>query len=159
MSEIHVASQEANAVIDEEEAVRTLVTWKEARKNISLARLGHFSRECPDKFRNKSVSPAPVLITRSNCDVEESARLSLDELLQEIESFRQEWPGHRTPVEEGESDDTQACLLSHAPGREIIDTMCGRCVIGAQTREEHRAKLGPDAEDVQWHDTPPTVTF
>ena len=84
VSEFHVASQEVNAVIGEEEAVRTSVTWKEARKNSSSARLdsphaasscglnleqlkkrtrcfrckraGHFSRECPDKFRNKLVS-------------------------------------------------------------------------------------------------------
>ena len=41
---------------------------------------------------------------------------------------------------------------------ELSSTQDVVAVIGAQTLEEHRAKLGPDAEDVQWHDAPPTVT-
>ena len=36
---------------------------------------------------------------------------------------------------------------------------CGRCVIGAQTLEERRKKMGRDAEDVKWYEAPPTVTF
>ena len=51
------------------------------------------------------------------------------------------------------------CLSLHAPGRAIVDTGCGRCVVGAQTLEEPRAKLGPDADDVQWQNTLPTVTL
>ena len=38
----HVASQEAHAAIDEEEAVRILLTWKEARKSISSVRLDRY---------------------------------------------------------------------------------------------------------------------
>ena len=50
-------------------------------------------------------------------------------------------------------------MLLHAPGDSIIDTDCGRCVIGAQTLEEHLVKMGREAADVQWHEAPPAVTL
>ena len=44
VSEFHRASQEGNMVIEEEEAVCTLVSWKESRRNVSSTRLDrHFS--------------------------------------------------------------------------------------------------------------------
>ena len=97
----HVASQEANAVIDAEEAVRILLTWKEARKSISSVAVGQIrsvrkrhrqtgpnleqlrkrTRCCKCKrvghFQSRlsgQVSKhTSVKITRSDCNVEDSA--------------------------------------------------------------------------------------
>ena len=95
--------------------------------------------------------PSPVLVTQSNGGIAESAQ-NLDESSQEIESLSQECSGRQKPEDEDESDDTQTCLLLHAPGNAIIDTGCGRCVIGAQTLEERRMKTRRDAEDVTWYE-------
>ena len=99
-----------------------------------------------------------MLITQHYGGAAESAQ-NLDELLQEIESLSQEWSGRRRLEDEDESEEAQTCLLLHAPGNVIIDTRCGRCVIGAQTLEEQLMKVGRDAEDVQWHEAHAKVTF
>ena len=94
VSEFHRARGETTVVIDKEEAVRTLVTWKDARKKtlrqqdrteISVhvrqrqvrknleqitkmtryfrcKRLGHFSRDCLDKARNKPAAQVLALV-------------------------------------------------------------------------------------------------
>ena len=84
--------------IDEEEAVRNLVTWKESRQNLNVVkrdrnfsqnsnsqttapdieqirrrtrcfrcrRIGHFSKDCPERLQKKQVSQAKVLVTRDD---------------------------------------------------------------------------------------------
>ena len=83
---------EESCPIDEEEAVQTLVTWKESRQNLNVVkrdrnfsqssnsqtpapdieqirrrtrcfrcrRIGHFSKDCPERLQKKQVSQAKV---------------------------------------------------------------------------------------------------
>ena len=39
----------------------------------------------------------------------------------------------------------------------IIDTGCGRCVIGALTLEAHRSVMGDQAKEIVWHYVTPSV--
>ena len=64
---------------------------------------------------------------------------TLDDLLLEIEQLSQERASH---VSVEPDDEEETCLLLHEPGKAIIDTGCGRCVIGALTLEAHRSVMG-----------------
>ena len=44
-------------------------------------------------------------------------------------------------------------------GKAIIDTGCGRCVIGALTLEAHQSVMGDQAKDIVWHHDAPSVIF
>ena len=91
-------TSEESCPIDEEEAVRTLVTWKESRQDLNVVkrdrnfsqnsnsqtpapdieqirrrtrcfrcrRVGHFSKDCPERLQKKPVSQAKVLVTRDD---------------------------------------------------------------------------------------------
>ena len=82
---------------------------------------------------------------------------TLDELLLEIEQLSQECASH---VSAESGDEEEACLLLHEPGKAIIDTGCGRCVIGALTLEAHQSVMGDQAKEIVWHyDTPSEVFY
>ena len=49
--------------------------------------------------------------------------------------------------------------MLHQPGKAIIDTGCGRCVIGALTLEAHRSVMGHQAKEIVWHYDTPSVVF
>ena len=63
VSECHRASQEANMVIEEEEAVRTLVTWKDARKT---SRPQEWTEICP-RATSSSVPNLEQLKKKTKC--------------------------------------------------------------------------------------------
>ena len=143
---------EESCPIDEEEAVRTLVTWKESRQNLNVVkrdrnfsqnsnsqtpapdieqirrrtrcfrcrRIGHFSKDCPERLQKKPVFQAKVLVTRDDLSARRQTK-TLDELLLEIEQLSQERASHVSD----EPDDEETCLLLHEPGKAIIDTSCG----------------------------------
>ena len=166
-------TSEESCPIDEEEAVRTLVTWKESRQNLNVVkrdrnfsqnsnsqtsppdieqirrrtrcfrcrRIGHFSKDCPERLQKKPVSQAKVLVTRDDLSARRQTK-TLDELLLEIEQLSQERASHVSV----EPDDEETCLLLHEPGEAIIDTGCGRCVIGALTLEAHQSVMGDQAK-------------
>ena len=72
---------------------------------------------------------------------------TLDELLLEIEQLSQERASPaRISDEPDEKEET--CLLLHEPGKAIIDTGCGRCVIGAVTLEAHQSVMGDRAKEI-----------
>ena len=178
---------EESCPIDEEEAVRTLVTWKESRQNLNVVkrdrnfsqnsnsqtpapdieqirrrtrcfrcrRNGHFSKDCPERLQKKPVSQAKVLVTRDDLSARRQTK-TLDELLQEIEQLSQERASHVSVEPE---DEEETCLLLHEPGKDIIDTGCGRCVIGALTLESHRSVMGDQAKEIAWHYDTPSVVF
>ena len=74
----------------------------------------------------------------------------------EIEQLSQE----RASFVSVESDDEEeTCLLLHEPGKAIIDTGCGRCVIGALTLEAHQSVMGDQAKEIVWHYDTPSVVF
>ena len=178
---------EESCPIDEEEAVRTLVTWKESRQNLNVVkrdrnfsqnsnpqtpapdieqirrrtrcfrcrRVGHFSKDCPERLQKKQVSQAKVLVTKDDLSVRRQSK-PLDELLLEIEQLSRERV-LRDSVEPDDEEET--CLLLHEPGKAIIDTGCGRCVIGALTLEAHQSVMGDQAKDIVWHHDAPSVVF
>ena len=178
---------EESCPIDEEEAVRTLVTWKESRQNLNVVkrdrnfsqnsnsqtpapdieqirrrtrcfrcrRIGHFSKDCPERLQKKPVSQAKVLVTRDDLSARRQTK-TLDELLLEKEQLSQERASH---VSVEPDDDEETCLLLHEPGKAIIDTGCGRCVIGALTLEAHRSVMGDQAKEIVWHYDTPSVVF
>ena len=153
-------TSEESCPIDEEEAVRTLVTWKESRQNLNVVkrdrnfsqnsnsqtpapeieqirrrtrcfrcrRMGHFSKDCLERLQKKPVSD---LSARRQTK-------TLDELRLEIEQLSQERASH---VSVESDDEEETCLLLHEPGKAIIDTGCGRCVIGALTLEAHQSVM------------------
>ena len=161
--------------IDEEEAVRTLVTWKESRLNLNVVKRDrNFSqnsilrrqRQILSKFAEgrdasavvaldtsarlsrtslkKPVSHATVLVTRDDLSARRQAK-TLDELLLENEKLSQERAPH---VSVQSDDEEETCLLLHEPGKAIIDTGCGRCVIGALTLEAHQSVMGDQAKEI-----------
>ena len=111
---------------DEEEAVRTSVTWKESRQNLNMVkrdrnfsqssnsqtpapeidqirrrtrcfrcrRIGHFSKDCPERFQKKPASQAKVLVTKEDLPASRKTK-TLDELRLEIEQLSQE---HASPT-------------------------------------------------------------
>ena len=112
---------EESCPIDEEEAVRTLVTWKESRQNLNMVkrdrnssqssnsqtpapdieqihpktrcfrcrRIGHFSKDCPERLHKKPVSQAKVLVTKEDISASRKSK-TLDEVFLEIEQLSQE---------------------------------------------------------------------
>ena len=145
---------EEPCLTDEEEAVRTLVTWKESRQNLNVVkrdrnfsqnsnsqtpapdieqirrrtrcfrcrRIGHFSKDCPERLQKKPVSQAKVLGTKEDLFASRKTK-TLDELLLEIEQLSQE---RAQPVSDEPDEEEETCLLLHEPGKAIIDTGCGR---------------------------------
>ena len=108
-------TSEESCPIDEEEAVRTLVTWKESRQNLNVVkrdrnfsqnsnsqtpapdieqirrrtrcfrcrRIGHFSKDCPERLQKKPVSQAKVLVTRDDLSARRQTK-TLDEFLRNV---------------------------------------------------------------------------
>ena len=140
---------EESCPIDEAEAVRTLVTWKESRQNLNVVkrdrnfsqnsnsktptpdieqirrrtrcfrcrRIGHFSKDCPERLQKKPVSQAKVLVTRDDLSARRQTK-TLDEFLLEIEQLSQE-RASRVSVESDDEEET--CLLLHEPGKSHHD--------------------------------------
>ena len=178
---------EESCPIDEEEAVRTLVTWKESRQNLNVAkrdrnfsqtsnsqtpapdteqirrrtrcfrcrRIGHFSKDCPERLQKKPVTQTKVLETRDDLSARRQTK-TLDELLLEIEQLSQERASH---VSVEPDDEEETCLMLHESGKAIIDTGCGRCVIGALTLEARQSVMGDQAKEIVWHCDTPSVVF
>ena len=117
-------------------------------------RIGHFSKDCPERLQKKPVSQAKVLVTRDDLSARRQTK-TLDELLLEIQQLSQERASHVSV----EPDDEETCLLLHEPGKAIIDTGCGRCVTGALTLEAHRSVMGDQAKEIFWHYDTPSVVF
>ena len=169
--------------IEEEEAVRTLVTWKESRQNLNTVkrdrnfsqssssqtpapdieqirrrtrcfrcrRVGHFSMDCPERLQAK------VLVTREDFPARRKTK-TLDELLLEIEQLSQERESSAR-ISDEPNEEEETCLLLHEPGKAIIDTSCGRCVIGAVTLEAHQSVMGDRAKEITWQHDAPSVVF
>ena len=81
---------------------------------------------------------------------------TLDELFLEIEQLSQERASH---VSDEPDDEEETCLLLQEPGKAIIDTGCGRCVVGALTLEAHRSVMGDQAKEIVWHYNTPSGFF
>ena len=96
-----------------------------------------------------------MLVTRDDLTAKRQTK-TLDELLLEIEQLSQE-RASRVSVESDDEEET--CLLLHEPGKAIIDTGCGRCVIGALTLEAHQSVMGDQAKEIVWHSDTPSVVF
>ena len=109
---------EESCPIDEEEAVRTLVTWKESRQNLNMVK----------RDRNFSQS--------SNSQTPSQERAS--------------------PVSDEADEEEETCLLLHKPGKAIIDTGCGRCVM---TLEAHQSVMEDRAKETVWQRDAPLVVF
>ena len=166
---------EESCPTDEEEAVRTLVkrdrNFSQSSSSQTPApdieqirrrtrcfrcrRIGHFSKDCPERLQKKPVSQAKVLVTRDDLSARRQ-RKTLDEILLKTEQLSQERASH-VSVEPDDEEDT--CLVVHEPGKAIIDTSCGRCVIGALTLEAHRSVMGDQAKENVWHYDTPSVVF
>ena len=96
-----------------------------------------------------------MLVTRDDLSARCHTK-TLDELLLETEQLSQERASH---VSVEPDDEEETCLLLHEPGKAIIDTGCGRCVIGALTLEAHRSVMGDQAKEIVWHHDTPSVGF
>ena len=84
-------------------------------------RIGHFSKDCPERLQKKPVSQAKVLVTKEDLSASRQTK-TLDELLLEIEQLSQERASH---VSDEPDDEEETCLLLHEPGKAIIDTGTG----------------------------------
>ena len=118
-------------------------------------RIGHFSKDCPERRQKKQVSQAKVLVTRDDLPARRQTK-TLDELFMEIEQLSQERASH---VSVEPDDEEETCLLLHEPVKAIIDTGFGRCVIGALTLVAHRSVMGDQAKEMVWHHDTPSVVF
>ena len=99
---------------------------------------------------------AKVLVTREDLLASRKTK-TLDELLLKIEQLSQERESSaRISDEPGEEEET--CLLLHEPGKAIIDTGCGRCVLGAVTLEAHQSVIDR-AKEITWQHDAPSVVF
>ena len=96
-----------------------------------------------------------MLVTREDLSAKRQTK-TLDELLLEIEQLYQERASH---VSVESDDEEETCLLLHEPGKAIIDTGCGRCVIGALTLEAHQSVMGDQAKEIVWKYDTPFVVF
>ena len=90
-----------------------------------------------------------MLVTRDDLSARRQTK-TLDELLLEIEQLSQERVSH---VSVESDDEEETCLLMHEPGKAVIETGCGRCVIGALTLEAHQSK------ETVWHYDTLSVVF
>ena len=106
-------------------------------------RIGHFTKDWPERLQKKPVSQAKALWTKDGLSARRQTK-TLDELLFEIEQFSQERASH---VSVEPDDEEETCLLLHEPGKATIDTGCGRCVIGALTVEAHVCDGRPGKRD------------
>ena len=95
-----------------------------------------------------------MLVTREDLSAKRQTK-TLDELLLEIEQLSQERASHVSD----EPDEEETCLLLHEPGKAIIDTGCGRCVIEALMLEAHQSVMGDQAKEIVWHYDTPSVVF
>ena len=166
---------EESCPIDEEEAVQTLVTWNESRQNLNMVkrdrnfsqssnsqtpvpdieqirrrkrcfrcrRIGHFSKDCPERLQEKALSQTKMLVTKEDISASRKTK-TLDELFLEIEQLSQE---RASPASNEPDEEEETCLLLHELGKAIIDTGCGRCVIGALTLEAHQSAMGERAKE------------
>ena len=98
-----------------------------------------------------------MLITREDPPASRRTR-TLDELLREIEQLSQQRESHSRNSDELD-DEEETCLLLHDPGKAIIDTGCGGCVIGAATLEAHQSVMGDRAKEITWQTDAPSVVF
>ena len=90
------------------------------------------------------MSQTKVLVTREDLAASRKTK-TLDELLLEIEQLSQERESSARISDEPDEEE-ETCLLLHEPGKAIIDTGCGRCVIGAVTLEAHQSVMGDRAK-------------
>ena len=56
-------------------------------------------------------------------------------------------------------NEEETCLLLREPGKAIIDTGCGRCVIGAVTLEAYQSVIGGRIKEITWQHDAPSVVF
>ena len=75
----------------------------------------------------------------------------MDDCDEELESFAR--------ISDEPDEEEETCLLLHEPGKAIIDTGCGRCVIGAVTLEAHQSVMGDRAKETTWQHDAPSVVF
>ena len=142
--------------IDEEEAVRTLVTWSLDRtltwsnETAISARVPIRQHQISSRFAEgrdasavvlqqglprTSPSQAKVLVTKEDISASRKTK-TLDELLLEIQQLSQE---RASPVSHEPDEEEETSLPLHEPRKAIIDTGCGQCVTGALTLEAHHS--------------------
>ena len=99
-----------------------------------------------------------MLVTKEDLSASRKTK-TLDELLLEIEQLSQE-RASPTRISDEPDEEEETCLLLHEPGKAIIDTGCGRCVIGAVTLVAHQSVMGDRAKEITWqHDAPSVVVY
>ena len=103
---------------------------------------------------SRPASQAKVLMTREGLPPNRRSR-TLDELFLEVEQLSHE----RESSLQHSDNEEETCLLLHEPGKAIIDTGCGRCVIGAETLEAHKSVMGCQAKEIVWQPDAPSVVF
>ena len=97
-----------------------------------------------------------MLVTKEDISASRKTK-TLDELLLEIEQLSQE---RASPVSDEPDEEEETCLLLPEPGKAVIDTGCGRGVIGALTLDAHQSVMGERAKEIVWqHDAPSVVFF
>ena len=143
-----LSNTDESCPIDEEEAVRTSVTWKESRQNLNVVkrdrnfsqssnsqtpapeidqirrrtrcfRCRRIGKDCPERLQKKPASQAKVLVTKEDLPASRKTK-TLDELRLEIEQLFQE---HASPtrISDEPDEEEETCLLLHDPGQAIID--------------------------------------
>ena len=85
-----------------------------------------------------------MLVTKEDISASRKTK-TLDELFLETEQLSQE---RASPVSDEPEEEEETCLLLHEPGKAIVDTGCGRCVIGALTLEAHQSVMGERAKEI-----------
>ena len=98
-----------------------------------------------------------MLVTRDDLSARRQTK-TLDELLLKIEQLSQE-RASSARISDEQDEEEETYLLLHEPGKAIIDTSCGRCVIGALTLEACQSVMGDQAKEIVWHYDTPSVVF
>ena len=120
-------------------------------------RVGHFCKDCPERLQKKPVSQAKVFVTREDLPASRKTK-TLDELLLEIDQLSQE-RASPTRISDEPDEEEETCLLQNEPGKAVIDTGCGRCVIGAVTLEARQSVMGDRAKEITWQHGAPSVVL
>ena len=129
--------------------------FAEGRDASAVVALDTLARTAQNVSRRSQCPRQKVLVTKEDISASRKTK-TLDELLLESEQLSQE---RASPVSDEPDEEEETCLLLHELGKAIIDTSCGRCVIGALTLEAQQSVMGERAKEIVWQHDAPSVFF